>query len=209
MSYLSEPSSKTAYGIVKIGDNIDVDVDGVISIPQDVSEDADVKFDSLDASTLTLGGNSVITSITPTAGAGIALSSVTTAGPGAKFSIANTGVLSLTAGAGITLSSSTGVITISAQGADLMAVYGTNTSYTATATDEYIGVSSSSNTTITLPAGITGRVYTIKDEFGQGSGKITISPQVGEKIDGKATYVISVPYQSVSIVFRAGQWRMI
>jgi hypothetical protein len=60
-----------------------------------------------------------------------------------------------------------------------------------------------------LPSGIAGRVYTIKDEYGQGSGKITISPQIGELIDGKVTYVIGVPFQAVSVVFRAGSWRII
>lgn len=31
--------------------------------------------------------------------------------------------------------------------------------------------------------GVDGRVYTIKDEYGQGSGKITIQPQTGVLID--------------------------
>lgn len=123
----------------------------------------------------------------------------------------NEGVIYLdfVAGAGIAIANTPGQITISAQGADLIAVYGTTTSYTATANDEYIGVNSASAVTITLPLGTDGRVYTIKDEYGQGSGKITIQPSSTEKIDGKSNYVISVPYQSVSSVFRAGQWRII
>lgn len=123
----------------------------------------------------------------------------------------NEGVIYLdfVAGAGINITNTPGQITISAQGADLIAVYGTNTSYTATSNDEYIGVNSVSAVTITLPLGTDGRVYTIKDEYGQGSGKITIQPSGTEKIDGKSNYIISVPYQSVSSVFRAGQWRII
>lgn len=117
--------------------------------------------------------------------------------------------LNFVAGAGIAIANTPGQITISAQGADLIAVYGTNTSYTATSNDEYIGVNSASAVTITLPLGVDGRVYTVKDEYGQGSGKITIQPSGSEKIDGKNNYVISVPYQSVSSVFRAGQWRII
>lgn len=147
MSYLSQATSNTEYGVVKIGNNIGVD-DGVI-------------------------------------------------------------YLNFVAGAGIAIANTPGQITISSSGADLISVYGTNTSYTATANDEYIGVSSASAVTITLPSGVPGRVYTIKDEYGQGSGKITLSPQSGEKIDNNNTYVISVPYQSVSVVFRAGQWRII
>ena len=157
-----------------------------------------------------LNGASVITSITPVAGnAGITLGNVITSGPAAGFTIYNTGVTKLTAGAGISLTANTGDIVISSYGADLINVYGTTTNYTASITDEYIGVNSAAAVTITLPNGIAGRVYTIKDEYGQGSGKITISPQVGELIDGKPTYVIGVPYQSVSVVFRAGSWRMI
>jgi hypothetical protein len=117
--------------------------------------------------------------------------------------------LDFLAGPGINISNTPGQITISSYGADLISVYGTNTSYTATANDEYIGVSSASAVTITLPLGVAGRVYTIKDEYGQGSGKITIQPQAGEKIDNSTNYIISVPYQSVSTVFRAGQWRKI
>ena len=118
-------------------------------------------------------------------------------------------VANIAAGPGIMVSYQPELITVSATGADFINVYGTTTNYTATIDDEYIGVYSASAVTITLPNGIAGRVYTIKDEYGQGSGKITISPQVGEQIDGKPTYVIGVPFQSVSVVFRAGSWRLI
>lgn len=138
------------------------------------------------------------------ANVGIGLSSST-----GNIVVSNTGVTKLIAGGGITLSSQTGNITISSSGADLITVYGTTTSYTATANDEYIGVYSAAAVTITLPTGVDGRVYYIKDEYGQGSGKITIQPQTGELIDNKNNYIISIPYQCVAVVFRAGQWRMI
>jgi hypothetical protein len=209
MSYLAQPTTKDDFGVVKVGDFITV-TDGVISLLQDVGPTADVVFDTISASgAITSDGDFVLTSVTPTSGPGISLSSVVTDGPSASFTVSNSGVLSLTAGSGITLSAATGNITVSASGADLISVYGTSTSYTATANDEYIGVSSQSAVTITLPLGVNGRVYTIKDEYGQGSGKITIQPQTGEKIDNALNYVISVPYQSVSAVFRAGQWRII
>ena len=118
-------------------------------------------------------------------------------------------VANIIAGSGITVNSTPTTITISATGADLIHVYGTSTSYTATYDDEYIGVSSASAVTITLPIGIEGRVYYIKDEYGQGSGKITIQPQAGEPIDNKTNYVIGVPYQSIGVVFRAGKWWII
>lgn len=209
MSYLAQPTSKTEYGVVKIGDFISV-ADGVIGLLQDVGPTADVEFGTIDASGfITSDGDIVLTSVTPTAGPGISLDSVVVDGPSASFTVNNTGVLSLLAGAGISLSGSVGNITVSATGADLIAVRGVTANYTATLSDEYIGVDSVAPVTITLPAGVDGRVYYIKDEHGQGSGKITIQPQAGEKIDNSLSYVISVPYQSVSVVFRAGQWRMI
>jgi hypothetical protein len=208
MSYLSQPTSNADYGVIKIGNHIEVE-DGIISLLQDVSPTASVVFESVDANDILSYGNLVVTSVTPTAGAGIGLDAVVADGLAVSFTINNTGVVSLTAGPGITIDSSTGDITISATGADIISTIGVTNNYTATDNDEYIGVNSGSATTITLPTSIDGRVYTIKDERGQGSGKITVQPQPGELIDGKVNYVIGVPYQSISVVFRAGEWRII
>lgn len=209
MSYLAQPTSKTEYGVVQVGNYINV-VDGVISLDQDLSANASVNFGNVSVDgNLIAQGNLVITSINPLAGPGISITNVDSQGYETGFTVNNTGVLSLTAGPGISLTANTGNITISSYGADLINVYGTTTSYTASLTDEYIGVYSASPVTITLPAGINGRVYTIKDEYGQGSGKITIQPQAGQLIDGKINYIISVPNQSVSVVFRSTSWWII
>jgi hypothetical protein len=203
MAYLAQPTSKIDYGVVGVGSFINV-LEGFISLAQDVSPSADVSFNQV-----TIDGKETVTSVTPSSGDGIELTDVVSTGNSTSFKVSNTGVLSLTAGGGISLSASTGNITISSYGADLISTIGVTGSYTATATDEYIGVYSESSVTISLPVGITGRVYTIKDEYGQGSGKITIKPSGSEKIDNKSTYVISVPNQAVSIVFRGTQWRII
>ena len=177
MSYLSRETSNLDYGVVKVGNYINV-VDGLISLPQDLSPTANVSFNGVDAiSSISLNGTPV--------------------------------VYGLNAGPGISLSSNHGTITVSATGADLIHVYGTTTNYTATADDEYIGVNSVSAVTITLPVSVNGRVYTVKDEHGNGSGKITIQPPPGELIDGKTNYIISVPYQGVNIVCRTGNWWII
>lgn len=205
MSYLTPPTSTTEFGVVKIGDFIEV-VDGVISLQQDVSPTADVDFNTVQATELYDNSKRVVTTVSASADSGISILSPVTNGPSVSFTVKNTGVLSLTAGSGIQINQSTGNITISSFGADLINVIGVTSNYTATLTDEYIGVSSASNLTITLPAGVEGRVYTVKDEYGNGSGKITIQPAVGEKINKSINYIISVPYQSVSVVFRAGNW---
>jgi hypothetical protein len=231
MSYLSVPASDTQYGVVTIGNFIEV-IDGIISLPQSVATNANVSFananiagningnnasitgnilvDNVYAfSNLFAAGNLVVTSVTPTAGNGIAVSNIVSGGYDASFTITNTGVTRLNAGSGISLSGNTGNITISSFGADLINVTGVTANYTATITDEYIGVYSANAVTITLPASFDGRVYTIKDEYGQGSGKITIQPQAGEFVDGKVSYVISIPNQSVSLVGRVGNWYII
>jgi hypothetical protein len=203
MAYLAQPTSKIDYGVVGIGSFIDV-LEGFISLEQDVSPNASVSFNNV-----TIGGTKVVTSVNPVAGAGISITDLVSIGNTVGFAVSNTGVLSVVAGDGISVSSSTGYITISASGADLISTIGVTGSYTATTNDEYIGVYSASAVTISLPVGITGRVYTIKDEYGQGSGKITIKPSGLEKIDNANNYIISVPYQAVSVVFRGGQWRII
>lgn len=241
MSYLASQTSKTEYGVVEVGNYIDV-IDGIISIGQDVSPNANVTFYNANVSNLltantsnittlvassanvtgnlvgnngsflgnlTANGKLVITTITPSAGTGINISNLISNGYNASFTVTNTGVTYLNAGSGISITGNTGNITISSFGADLINVIGVTANYTANISDEYIGVSSANAVTISLPSGANGRVYTVKDEFGQGSGKITIQPQTGELIDGKTTYVISVPYQSISSVFRSGNWWII
>jgi hypothetical protein len=203
MAYLAQPTTKTDYGVVGIGSFIDV-LEGFISLEQDVSPNASVSFNQV-----SIGGSDVVTSVNPVAGAGISITNLVSIGNTVGFAVSNTGVLSVVAGAGVSVSASTGYITISATGADLIATIGVTGSYTATVNDEYIGVFSQSTVTVTLPFGVTGRVYTIKDEYGQGSGKITIQPSGAEKIDNANNYIISVPNQSVSVVFRGGQWRII
>lgn len=220
MSYLSQQTSTSEFGVVKVGNNIIVN-DGVISLSQDLSSNSNVTFfnanitnqlTALNANVtgnLYANGNLVVTSVTPSSGPGINLSNVVTNGYDTKFTINNTGVLSVIPGTGISVSSNTGNVVISTTGTSFINVIGVTTNYTATLNDQYIGVFSANAVTISLPAGVPGRVYVIKDEFGQGSGKITIQPQAGQFIDGKPNYVISVPYQAVNAVYRANTWWII
>ena len=208
MSYLFPEGSDLEFGVLKVGSNIDV-LDGLISIPQSVAPTAEVTFDKVNVTTdLLLDGKSAITKVTPTAGTGISLTSVVTDGPSASFVVNNTGVVSLVAGSGITLSAATGTVTVSASGADIIQTIGVTGNYTASATDEYIGVDSTSLVTVTLPVGIVGRVYTIKEEHGTGSGKVNVQGSNSEKIDGSAFKQLSAN-ASLTVVFRASQWRII
>jgi hypothetical protein len=149
MSYLFPEGSTTERGVVEVGSNIDV-LDGIISIPQSVATTANITFNDINAdgdiniagNTVSLGdisagnlfdnSNRVVTSVTPSAGNGISLTTVTTSGPSTSFTVNNTGVLSLIAGTGITLSGSTGNITVSATGPDVINTAGVTANYTAT-----------------------------------------------------------------------------
>ncbi len=231
MSYLSPEGSLLEPGVIQVGSNIDV-VDGVISIPQSVDTAADITFNNINvdgdlnvAGIIESIGNittianiygaelydstkRVITEITPTAGSGISVTSLTGTGPTTSFTVNNTGVLSLIAGTGITLSGSTGNITVSATGADFLNTVGVTSNYTATATDEYIGVNSTSLVTVTLPVGVDGRQYIVKEERGSGTGKVNVQGSNSEKIDGSAFKQLSAN-ASITVVFRAGTWRVI
>jgi hypothetical protein len=84
--------------------------------------------------------------------------------------------------------------------------------YTATLDDYYIGVNSTGPVTITLPTsnGDCGEII-IKAEMGPplGNRKITIITSDGSFIDGEDDYVIEVPYQSVNLLQRGGDWWII
>jgi hypothetical protein len=213
MSYLFPEGSTTERGVVEVGSNINV-LDGVISIPQSVDPTADITFvnvtanGDISAAKLFDDSNRVVTSVTPSAGDGISLTAVTASGPATSFTVNNTGVLSLTAGTGITLSDSTGNITVSATGADFLNTVGVTANYTATATDEYIGVNSTSLVTVTLPVGVDGRQYIIKEERGSGTGKVNVQGSNSEKIDNSPFKQLTAN-ASLTVVFRAGQWRII
>jgi hypothetical protein len=231
MSYLFPEGSTTERGVVEVGSNIDV-LDGIISIPQSVATTANITFNDINADgNINVAGiiesignittianvygaelydstNRVITTVAPSAGNGISLTSVTSDGPSASFTVNNTGVLSLIAGTGITLSGATGDITVSATGADFLNTVGVTSNYTATDTDEYIGVDSTSLVTVTLPVGVDGRQYIIKEERGSGTGKVNVQGSNSEKIDGSPFKQLTA-YASITVVFRAGQWRVI
>jgi hypothetical protein len=154
---------------------------------------------------LELNGNSVVTSVTPTAGTAISVTSVTTSGPAAAFTINNTGVTSIVAGTNITISSSTGAVTINSAAEGILQTTGTAISYAALATDEYIGVTANP-TTVTLPTGVVGKTYIIKNEGA--SGSTTVTGTGGQLLDSTATKSLATN-ASITVVFRGTAWHII
>ena len=84
--------------------------------------------------------------------------------------------------------------------------------YNAQMDDCYIGVNSSRPVSITLPIDCAnGHEIIVKAEMGPplGNRKVTITTADGSFIDGDDEYVIEVPYQSLRLICRNGDWWII
>ena len=82
---------------------------------------------------------------------------------------------------------------------------------TVSATDSIVVVNKTvgAATTVNLPAGVTGRVYTIKDGAGDALlNNITLTPVAGT-IDGASTYPMNLNYQAVTVVYNGTEWNVI
>jgi hypothetical protein len=78
--------------------------------------------------------------------------------------------------------------------------------------DYYVGVEADDPVTITLPEcdDICAEII-IKAEMGppMGNRKVTIVTISGATIDGQASYVMEVPYESVQLICRGGNWHIV
>ena len=85
----------------------------------------------------------------------------------------------------------------------------TTPTYTALATDYFLCVDVAAPVTITLPTGILGTVYVIKDCDGDATtNNITIQGTGGQLVDG-STGVINTPYGSISLIFNGTEWSIV
>lgn len=125
--------------------------------------------------------------------------------------------LSILPGTGITVTPSSGTgaqtITIAASGTTTLAIrIATTTPITVTNTDDVVvsQVPGPVAAAVTLPAGVTGRVFNIKDGLGLATPAtpITITPTAGT-IDGSATAVINAPFGSLDFVYNGTQWNIL
>jgi hypothetical protein len=85
------------------------------------------------------------------------------------------------------------------------------TPYAVLATDTHIAVDNGASPfTVNLPAGTEGRKVTIFDSIGTASsGVITIDADGAEEINGAGTTTLTTDYQSVTLLFTAGNWVII
>lgn len=97
-----------------------------------------------------------------------------------------------------------GVLTATGSFSGLYSVKLVESNYTATSTDFYIGAKEK-DITITLPLGVLGKIYTIKN---QANGNIAIKPTVPQKIDGSSSQSLSTG-KSIIVIFNGTQWETI
>lgn len=125
--------------------------------------------------------------------------------------------LSILAGTGITVTPTTNTgattITIAATGPDILAVrIAVATPDTVLLTDEVVSyeVPGPVAVAVTLPAGVTGQVFYLKDGLGLASPAtpITITPTAGT-IDGAATATINAPYGALTVVYSGVEWKIL
>ena len=122
---------------------------------------------------------------------------------------------SILAGAGITIAPTVGTgantITISSSGIPIFAIRTAVATPIAVvaATDDItdVAVPGPVAVAVTLPAGVLGQSFTIKDGLGLAAPAtpITITPAAGT-IDGAATATINAPYGSLTLVYNGTQW---
>ncbi len=124
---------------------------------------------------------------------------------------------SILAGTGISITPTSGTgsntITISATGVQTLAVrVAVATPIAVVNTDDVISVEVPGPVAVAvnLPAGVTGRVFNIKDGLGLATPAtpITITPAAGT-IDGAATATIDAPYGSLTLVYSGVEWKVL
>jgi hypothetical protein len=96
-----------------------------------------------------------------------------------------------------------GVLSANGSSSSLINVKLTSTNYTATLNDYYIGATKKS-ITITLPAGIVGKVYIIKN---QADGNITVKG-TGQNIDQAGSKTLGTE-TSLIVVFDGTRWNLV
>jgi hypothetical protein len=97
-----------------------------------------------------------------------------------------------------------GVLSATNTGTDIINVKLTAVDYTALLTDYYIGATKK-DIDITLPLGVVGKVYIIKNQV---SGNIEVKGTSGQKIDTSSDKTLGTE-ASIIVVFDGTRWNII
>ncbi len=97
-----------------------------------------------------------------------------------------------------------GILSATGGGSSLLNVKLTSVNYTATASDYYIGATNK-NITITLPAGVVGKVYIVKNQGT--SGNITVKG-TGQNLDSSGDKTLGSEGSLIAI-FDGTRWNLV
>lgn len=114
---------------------------------------------------------------------------------------ASLGVVQVGSGLSITPG---GILSATNSGSNFVNVTLTAVSYSITASDYYVGATNN-NITLTLPAGLLGRVYYVKN---QSSGNIKVQGTGGETIDGSLFQTLGSNAGFI-VVFDGSRWNIL
>jgi hypothetical protein len=115
-----------------------------------------------------------------------------------------TGLGVVQVGSGLSITPSGILSATNSSGNNFVTVKLTDFSYSITATDSYVGATSN-NIVITLPAGLLGRVYYVKNQSG---GNIKVQGSGGETIDGSAFQTLG-SNSGFMVVFDGSRWNIL
>lgn len=114
-----------------------------------------------------------------------------------------TGLGVVQVGSGLSITPS-GILSATGGSSSFINVTLTNVDYTATASDYYIGATKK-EIDITLPLGITGKVYVIKN---QATGNIKVKCSGGQTLDTSSSKTLGSE-SSIIVVFDGSRWNVI
>jgi hypothetical protein len=83
------------------------------------------------------------------------------------------------------------------------------TAYSATTDEYFLGVIYDGVTTVTLPVGVLGKAYIIKDSVGDAETNPIVVQATGSTIDGDTSYTINVNWASIGLVYNGIEWNVI
>jgi hypothetical protein len=80
--------------------------------------------------------------------------------------------------------------------------------YSPTVDEYFLGVIYDDTVTITLPAGVTGKCYIIKDSIGDANINPITVITTGSTIDGETSYVLDIDWSSIGLIYNGIEWNV-
>lgn len=199
-AYLKTDGTNTSWGTVSSGAGSVTSVWGTNGIDANPNPVTGV-------GTLTINASKINTGTLAIAQGGTGLSAIVAAG---NFLTNVGGVYSagtIAAGAGISFTNVAGVMTVTNNGANALAVLATTgTTYSASTSEDIILTTGSLSVNLYATSGNRGKKIIIKKTDSTNTNIVTIDPNASETIDGDTTKTIRHQYESLTLVTDGTNW---